>query len=654
MSSHFLTVYDTGKHRKNMGKHRFMVVELEGGYDMVMTTEDSGMECEDVFPETMHQTIPSEELVSWKQGNDVFLFTTNPFHADDLNHVKQMIVRYHRTFHGDVQTILPRKRWMEKILETHVLASMDMDGSKGVDTYLGTDYPYEMICTYVRRDQIDFEDLHIQRYGRSPFHTPMILLTLLGSCRQSSIKTFFRMTSIFEELNYPHSTREILQQIRFLKDKTFVPKEWTRYVFRRGQMGGCKEDVPDDLYEKWSKQFRETGFFLLEIASRKSYTWRGLELHHMAWENHQLPFREEIVRRELTEEEMEHDLLEIRKELHPRPMLVVSHFTWEKQGKRYDLIRCIEKLCHRLDIPFWDQSEAIVKHGKQIVMDEPTPTHYTRRGGELVSVMLYDRIAETLCSGRGIMHHVYYTDEERVARHTFHGLGDFLRGTIYLFQECRKNDVELKVSYSHHHLEKILVCNNYLSVEECRQARYIFMFNQTETLWDDKMLIFSNQIPQEPIDEECKTFLREKCLQPRLGFSRKLETIMDELDLKKGGYCVLHVRLLDEEVFQASRLSWILKLVSQVYEKEACRIVFMSSHPCYNDHVAFPYVVKTGLDRGHLGLYTTTLKQAEDTMMEFMIMTRCKKIYQGSVYEWGSGFSQIAHLVYNVPLEKIR
>ena len=46
----------------------------------------------------------------------------------------------------------------------------------------------------------------------------MSYITILGSCRQLSILKYFNVSFIQEELNYPHYTKEILQQIIYLKN----------------------------------------------------------------------------------------------------------------------------------------------------------------------------------------------------------------------------------------------------------------------------------------------------------------------------------------------------------------------------------------------------------------------------------------------------
>jgi len=43
-------------------------------------------------------------------------------------------------------------------------------------------------------------------------------LTILGSCRQDSLYSYFDVTNIKEKLTYPHYSKEIIQAIEFCKN----------------------------------------------------------------------------------------------------------------------------------------------------------------------------------------------------------------------------------------------------------------------------------------------------------------------------------------------------------------------------------------------------------------------------------------------------
>lgn len=118
-------------------------------------------------------------------------------------------------------------------------------------------------------------------------------------------------------------------------------------------------------------------------------------------------------------------------------------------------------------------------------------------------------------------------------------------------------------------------------------------------------------------------------------------------------YSVIHIRINDTETFCQNRLNNILNIITSIKEKNINEnFVLISSSKIYLNKIDIPHIKKTNCNIGHVGLYTTTSKECEDTMIEFMLMTTSKKIYQLSVYEWGSGFSDTVHKIYNVEVEK--
>jgi len=220
----------------------------------------------------------------------------------------------------------------------------------------------------------------------------MEYVTIFGSCRQQSISKYFPVSSIQEELNYPHYTKEILQQIRYLKYKNITP-EHTKYCFRSSLLAKCNEAISDELYNKLKCEFDKSTVFLVEIASRISYKWNNIYMHHIAEApDYNFFDRDKIVKKDLTDEEIEHDIIQIRKELHPRPLIIISHFSTYNHGKRHALIMLLKKICLKLRIPFLNQSNIVKQYGLEILVKEPVLSHYTPDGEKHVGKILFDKI----------------------------------------------------------------------------------------------------------------------------------------------------------------------------------------------------------------------------------------------------------------------
>jgi hypothetical protein len=484
-------------------------------------------------------------------------------------------------------------------------------------------------------------------------------VTILGSERQYSIAHHYPTTSILSDLNYPHYSKEILQQIRYLKYKN-IDEENTKYCFRRGLLSHCQNSVDDSLYQHLKKQFDDTSLFVIEIASRRSYEWNGLYLHHIAEEDsYHFYDRENIIKRDLTDEEIEEDILQIRKELYPRKLIILSHFSTYQHGKRYELIQLIKNICMNANIPFIDQSLFIEKYGKDnMLVDERVLAHYTDYGHQRVGEELKNRIEDFKKKWneeeeKNKKYQVYYTDKEKVQKYGFHGFGDYIRGCISLYIFSKDHHFPLEINFSNHPLQHVFYCKNELSIEECKDIRYIF--NTSDGILESKR-IFTNNCHRPYIGDDCKKYIIDNCLTPRISFTNKLNQIKGNLGLEKDNYIVIHIRLDDNEEYHENRFQNIQRHILNIQnENKNCdKFLLMSSKSIYMDKINLPNTMKTNLERGHTGLNNTSSKEIEDTMIEFFLMIDCCKIYQLSMYDWGSGFSDTIQKLFEKNIDRIK
>ena len=485
----------------------------------------------------------------------------------------------------------------------------------------------------------------------------MDYITILGSCRQTPIKTHLLVSNILDELNYPHYTKEILQEIRYLKYKN-IPNDLTKYCFRCGLLSNCKNEITDNKYDLLKTEFDKTTVFLVEIASRISYKYENIYMHHIA-EDPLYNFYNisKIEKRELTDEEIEEDIIQIRNELYPKQFIIISHFATYEHGKRYELITLLKNLCKKMNIPFINQSDIIKTFGNKIIQEEPILAHYTNEGASYVGKILFDKINEVnenkILLDKTLLNQVYYTSDNKVKKYTFHGFGDYIRGSIHLYQLFENKNVNLKINFSNHNLSEIFICDNHLSIEECENAKYIF--KQGENILEYKNIFTNNHLLSELITQDCKDFIKKNCLTPRIHFEQQIKNVKKKLNLDDYNYSVIHIRLHDTAEFNDNRFNNILNILNTIHKQNVnINLLLISSNEIYLNKINIPFILKTNLNRGHVGLIETTKQETEDTMIEFMLMKTCDKIYQLSVYDWGSGFSDTINKIYDIPIEKFK
>lgn len=229
-------------------------------------------------------------------------------------------------------------------------------------------------------------------------------ITLFGTCRIDGISGHNNLNNI---LNYTHSTKEVIQLIKFLKDDIEIPHPYNTLCFRtaiidKNPMGRNPEISSEDsitLLDEHKNNFKNSDFFVIEISSNKKYIHKDYYLHHLCvderfkWFNLKLPdqFMRELIVEKQDDSEIEKDILEIVRLLSPKKMLFVSHYNSVLNGsfipQRNNIINLLEKICKRHNLDFVNPTELLSQYEQEKVITEDLG-HYTEFGLEKVSELL--------------------------------------------------------------------------------------------------------------------------------------------------------------------------------------------------------------------------------------------------------------------------
>jgi len=97
-------------------------------------------------------------------------------------------------------------------------------------------------------------------------------VTIIGTCRND---ISFENNNLNNIINYPHSTKEIIQQIKFLNNE-----------FKSEDIEDFRTSILDNklivLDNEMSNKFNNSKLVLIEISSRKKYIYKGKYLHHLS------------------------------------------------------------------------------------------------------------------------------------------------------------------------------------------------------------------------------------------------------------------------------------------------------------------------------------------------------------------------------------
>lgn len=209
-------------------------------------------------------------------------------------------------------------------------------------------------------------------------------ITLFGSCRINHILNHNNLNNI---LNYTHSTKEVIQLIKFLKGELVIPEPYNKLCFRTA-ITENKSIHHKDIY---NKLFVNTDVFIIEICSSKKYIHNNFYLHHLCvdkrhskWHKYTpIEILNDFIIEKQSDKEIENDILEIQKMLYPKKIIIVSHYNAKKNGQyinsRNHLIHLLDNICKKYNITFINPTIVLSNYTQQQVLGSDLG-HYTEIG----------------------------------------------------------------------------------------------------------------------------------------------------------------------------------------------------------------------------------------------------------------------------------
>lgn len=256
-----------------------------------------------------------------------------------------------------------------------------------------------------------------------------------------------------------------------------------------------------------------------------------------------------------------------------------------------------------------------------------------------------------------------------------YGLGDLLRGTIYLHQMSVRLGFNFIVDFSMNPISKHLLVHahahehsQYVNaniknthIVHCHEPTKFDGIYQASLLHPDPLLICTNMFCDEPLSVECKQFMKT-LLTPNASFSTYLNE-QNALHKFSTPYSIMHIRLNDDEFFKN-------KSVNNSDMNDAIEImnrhtvpgdILMSNSYRFKEHVKSlrgygrTTIAMLNTHPLHLGELSTMFhdniaKSFKETLYEFFILGNASSIKTYSVYDWVSGFVKFASVIYDVPL----
>lgn len=164
-------------------------------------------------------------------------------------------------------------------------------------------------------------------------------VALFGTCRLESIRNHFFCTDFDESISFVHSTKEIIQLIKFITRQIEIPETISQFCFRKGILSR----KPVVYSSRFLKQFNESDVFVIEICSMKKYIFQEYYLHHLSVDARLHYYKKTpkyILKKTEVQfqdkQEIEKDISEILELVYPKKVLLVSHINATIEKNEYN------------------------------------------------------------------------------------------------------------------------------------------------------------------------------------------------------------------------------------------------------------------------------------------------------------------------------
>lgn len=496
------------------------------------------------------------------------------------------------------------------------------------------------------------------------------VVTVFGSCRQDSVGYNFAVTPIRDGLTYPHFTGEVLQAIDYCSH--LFRRRPPDLAFRTGQLG--RKIIP-----RWLAylSFIRTDVFVVEIASALSYELHPWVFHHEIHDN-----LEEIQSRHSREIDpnllrsirpvvmewprIRQDLEKIIKILGPKRVVFVTHFSTRLAGRRSELSQAIEGYLKDVGIPVINPSHLLDRWtAEELFVNEPVLSHYSPLGHSIIGGIYRDEILLAYCSLRSNprppLVQVVDNSPEKVARHSFHGWGDIVLGSAYIFQEARRQGRLASVDWSGFSAADCLdldssILGNANSTEVSVKGEVSYLFHgSAPSRFRAHQRVFTNKRPSLPLDGATRDFLFRSGVRAGSGVTQAVEKFLVVNELVPRRFVALHIRagdgFLERENYSDLLRQTLKECIHEVRRGhgESLPIVVMADSIAQSLSFDAEGVLFSNSRPGHLGIPGDE-EASKSGLVDFFLMGLAEKIYSASAYSWGSGFSLAASQLFDVTL----
>ena len=251
-----------------------------------------------------------------------------------------------------------------------------------------------------------------------------------------------------------------------------------------------------------------------------------------------------------------------------------------------------------------------------------------------------------------------------------YGLGDLLRGTIYLHQMSVRYGFNLVVDLSMHPISKHLIVNEHAHAQYVNANMHktcivnAYETTKFEVIYkaslraNEPLLICTNMFCSEPLSVNCKQFMKT-LLTPNEALANYMSQQNTAYELSVP-YSIVHIRLGDDEFFENKPVnnSNANDAVAVLKQHAGPRDILLSNSHRFKEQLKSLHGITIAMFNTrplHLGELSTMFHNNvadsfKETLYEFFVLVHASTIKTYSVYDWVSGFVKFAGLIHDVPV----
>jgi len=235
------------------------------------------------------------------------------------------------------------------------------------------------------------------------------------------------------------------------------------------------------------------------------------------------------------------------------------------------------------------------------------------------------------------------------------GLGDYLRGCLFLSQICIQQKKQFIMNYSEHPISEFLHCIDNTYIPEYTIITYPNKFSFLNKKKKKNICLITNLFPSKPIHKN--VFMNVlKQLQPKDQLIQSIQNYLLEMKLEKNNFIVIHLRLGDNILISKDKISYfaffkIITILKKILNPKQKYLILSDNHFIkFIIHKYFPFTSFKNTNITHLGLSPNIESNSVlDTLTEFFIMKHCTHIISFSTYTHRTSFGEMASLLFYKP-----